>query len=447
MVCGSGKRTGWTILIVAAATVALGMPSPADAQWSTETIASTAGALGDAQLVFDARGNGSAWWQGFQQHASPQRYTALVVRDSASSTWSAPTRLAGITWGNAQIAAFATQRTLLIATQTSSLGAFNRARRRLVYAFGHTGERFGALRTIDENVSDVDSATNPAGDTIVVYDTTPNGQVRIAERSAGRSFGAPHPINAGIGAVAISPRGDRVIAWWGRAGVFARIKRAGHNWGSVLLAAPGSPVTNGQVRAVFTPSGRVVLAWQTIDAREGHPITYAAGFAVRDRSGGWKHFALGRGSLPASGNLTSTTAPAVPIVDTAGQAYVAWTGVQGTTSAVRFAQVTSAGPRHSIILSAATPAAELGSAAAGPGGALAATWSAPSLTDPSHATAVYAVVRRSGAFQPIQQLTPSGVVGSADSTVAFQPLTGQAVVTWGAIQAGHSSVRVSVDAP
>ena len=155
--------------LVAGGVLALAPGAAAAAQWSSVPITPSAGAVGPANLVFDRTGSGIAYWEGFLQASSPQKFTAEAVRNPATGAWTRRPNLAGITWGSAQIATYSTSRTLLVSRQTSGVGKFNRARFRLVYAFGHTGRAFGALRTLASDVGDVVSATNPSGDTIVAW--------------------------------------------------------------------------------------------------------------------------------------------------------------------------------------------------------------------------------------------------------------------------------------
>ena len=424
---------------VAAGCALAAVPAAAQAQWTSVPITPSSGAVGPANIAFDRNGTGIAYWEGFLQASSPQKFTAQAVRSPSTGAWARLPNITGITWGSAQIAVFASSRTLLISRQTSSIGKFNRARFRLVYAFGHTGQAFGALRTLASDVSDVVSATSPSGDTIVAWRNVANGKTFVAERPAGRSFGAPQAIAAQPGAVAISPRGDRVIAWWARNGVYARIRRAGHGWGSAIRAVAAKQITNAQVRVAFTPSGRIVLAWQAIDITESKPTLYEAGAAIRDRSGGWKSFLLERATTGAQGGPAGN--PALPVVDSTGNAYVAWTGVAQGTSAVKLARVDSTGARGRVLLSQGVPGAALDAVAAGPAGSLVVTWSSPSA--PPGASVTYASLRRGGVFAPAESLTPAGVAGIGNSRVAFQPLTGQAVVTWEYVNGSQGAVEVS----
>jgi len=419
------------------------VPAASAEPWASVPITSSEGAVGPANVTFDRNGTGIAYWEGILQAGSPQKFTGQAVRNPATGSWARLPNIAGITWGSAQIALYSTSRTLLISRQTSSLGRFNRARFRLVYAFGHTGQSFGALRTLASDVADVVSSTNPSGDTLAAWRNVVNGRTYVAERPAGKGFGKPQALAAQPGAVAISPRGDRVIAWWARDGVYARIRRAGHGWGSAIRAAAAKQTTNAQVRLAFTPSGRIVLAWQAIDIAEGKPTVYEAGAAIRDRSGGWKSFLLEHATSTAQNGQAGT--PALPVVDSTGNAYVAWTGVAQGVTAVKIVRVDSTGAHNQALLSQGVPGAALDALAAGTAGALAVTWSAPST--PAGSSVTYASLRRGSTFAPADRLTPPGVTGIGFSRVAFEPLSGHAVVTWGYLSGTHGAIRVSTSEP
>lgn len=431
------RRSG----VLLAALALLALAPAAQAQWRTEAVPS-AGVVGPLRLQFDQGGQGLLSWEGFDQRRSPQKFTALDVR-APGGGWRRAADPSGITWGGAQIHLYSRTRAILISRQTSGLGRFNRARFRLVYAYGRSDGAFGALHTIAESAEQFTSAANRAGDVLVAW-TDRAGAAHVAERRAGHPFGRPRSLAmGGVTTAAMNARGDRVIAWWGRSGVYARIRRAGGSWGSALLAARVSRVENGPLRAAIAPGGRVLIAWATSDVREGLPITVGAGFALRDTRGGWRAFRLERSSGPQGSFPVGT--PAIPLVDSAGRDYVTWTGLSGGQRVVRIAQVTAAGPRPATLLSGAVTGGAVDDAAAGPRGSLAVAWSVPGQTS----TDTYASLRRgSGAFAPPERLTPPGTRGLGSSLVAFQPITGEAVVTWGAAGAdGRGTLEASTSPP
>jgi hypothetical protein len=268
------------------------------------------------------------------------------------------------------------------------------------------------------------------------------GAARVAERRAGHAFSAPRTLARPGGAVAAATdaRGDRALAWWGRDGVFARVRRAGGGWGPVLRAARAQPTANGLIRAAITPAGRVVLAWQTADLRESQPLRLAAGAAVGSAGQAWRSFTLERSTL-ASASF-SENASAIPLVDSAKRVYVIWTGVADGHLAVKLARIAASSPGPTVVLSGPVAGAAVDDAAAGPAGSLAVSWSV--LRGAFSVT--YASLRRgTGKFAAPERLTPEGTQGLGGSRVAFQPLTGEAIVTWGYVAADErGAVRASV---
>jgi hypothetical protein len=422
----------------------LGLPAAALAAWTSQPIPGSAGAVTQLGLVFDTRGQGLLTWEAFDQQASPQRVSAAAVRDP-SGAWRAAPNLPGITWGGAAVHDYGATRALLVARQVSGTGAFNRARYRLVDAFGRSDGTFGAPRRLAENVAPaVASAVNAGGQALVAYADARTGAMWVAERSAGQAFGAPRKVGTGTPlAAAINARGDRVIAWWGRAGVYARVRLAGHSWGPAVLAARATPVANASLRAVVTPGGRAVVAWATADVREDAPLGLAAGVALREHgASAWHAFALERSSVPSG--VLSDGDLAVPLVDSAGRTYVTWTGSSGGALAVKLAGVTAAGIRAPAVLSGGVPGAALEDAAAGPRGALAASFA---VAGPS-TTTVYASLRDpGGVIGAPARLTPVGALGVGGSRVAFDPLGGAAVVTWSAVGAGGRAALNAASTP
>jgi hypothetical protein len=420
-------------------------PGLARAQWTSESIPG-AGVASPLGLSFDGAGRGLFTWEGFDQSASPQRFTAADAR-AASGVWSREPSLAGLTWGGAQVSLYGVSRALLVARQTSSIGAFDRACFRLVYAFGRSDGSFDGFHRLAEGVSpSVVSAVNRAGAGLIAWADARTGATWISERAAGATgFSRPRRVAAGgVGAAAIDARGDRVLAWWGRAGVYARVARAGRGFGPALLAAGVTPVADTTLRAVLTPGGRVVLAWATADVREDRPVGIGAGVALRDGGGGWRSYRLEQSTVPSAPFAVGT--PAVPIIDSGGRAFVAFTGVSVGTSVVEVARITAGGARDVSVVSGAVAGASVEDAAAGPRGSVVVAWSAPATL--SH-TIVYASLRRGGgAFAQPERLTPDGVAGIAGSRAAFAPLTGQAVVTWSAVGAdGRIGLHAAVSPP
>jgi hypothetical protein len=138
----------------------------------------------------------------------------------------------------------------------------------------------------------------------------------------------------------------------------------------------------------------------------------------------------------------------IPIADSGGGTYVAWTGrgLHGRR-AVRFARVGPAAAGRGLELSHQRNTV-LDDVAAGPDGALAVTWSAvkPTRRRPFLMATFAAVRRRGGAFE-IDRLTPPTVTVARGSRVAFQPLTGQPVVAVPYLVGRTAAVGAAVGPP
>jgi hypothetical protein len=120
-------------------------------------------------------------------------------------------------------------------------------------------------------------------------------------------------------------------------------------------------------------------------------------------------------------------APVVPLVDSAGAIFVAWTHRTSRANSVTLARVGAAGPVGPIVVSRQRGAL-LDDVAAGPDRAIAITWAAVLSSTNPLLTATYAAVRRATGGFAIERVSPAGVIVGRGSRVAFQPLTGQAVV-------------------
>lgn len=120
------------LVAIAALCALAASPTAAGAQWRTEPVPGE-WFLSPLSLDFDARRRALGSWEGINP-TSPRRFTALDVR-APGGGWTRTANLSGITWGNAQIHLYGSDRALLVAGQVSSLGRFNRARWRLVQAY------------------------------------------------------------------------------------------------------------------------------------------------------------------------------------------------------------------------------------------------------------------------------------------------------------------------
>jgi hypothetical protein len=424
-------------LVVAAFTALT--PQARAAAWRPESVPSK-GALGILDLAFDSRGRGLLSWEGFEQ-AGARRFTATDVRDPAGG-WRAAKDIEGIGWGQAQIHLYGGTRALLVARQLASTTGYGDDRFRLVYALGRSDGSFDAFRPLAEDVDCFSSAANRHGDSVVAYTDRRTNRTFVTVRRARRGFSRPRLMRpGGMGAVAINDAGTRVLAWWGRDGVYARVRRPGRGWGAATRAAKVRRAGDTTVRAAITPGGRIVVAWYAAVVSEDKPLDIAAGVAIRGGSR-WRSFRLERSTVTAGPFLADTTA--IPVIDSAKHPYVTWTGTVNGVPVVKLARIATRGPRDRIVISGDVLGAAVDDAAAGTNRSLAVSWSA---METYSVTASYASVRRGGGFAAPQRLTPAGVPGLTGSRVAFQPLTDEAVAAWRFVTAdGTGALGASVNA-
>jgi hypothetical protein len=396
--------------------------------------------VGLLDLAFDARGQGLLSWEAFAR-AGARRFTAVAVRGNGG--WRAAPDLAGIGWGDARIHLYGRTRALLVAHQITSVTRHGEERARLVYALGHSDGAFGALQPIAGDVDFSASAANRRGDAVVVFSDRRTNRTFVTVRGARHRFRRPRRVQpGGVGTVAINDAGTRVMAWWGRDGVYARIRAPGGRWGPPRLAAKARRAGETTVRAAITPGGRIVVAWYSaVVDPEKEPIVITSGVAVHGRSG-WRSFRLEHSAVTAGPFIADTTA--IPVIDSARHPYVAWTGTAHGVPVAKLARIATGGPRRPVVLSGHVLGAAVDDAAAGPDRSLAVSWSA---WETRSVMGSYASVRRSGRWTASPRLTPAGALGLDGSRVAFSPLTGDAVVAWRFIAPdGTGAVGASSDA-
>lgn len=399
------------------ALVLLGALAAAPAQaapWKLEPVDSPEGAAELQDLAFDAQGRALLSWS-----VTPGRHMrpllgGLATRDPAGG-WQRSAGLSAVAPATVQIHVGAMTRPLLVAREGSSEANL----RRLVFAEGLSDGGFGALAALDDFVRVHWSDANARGDAIVAWNKERSPFLRVAERAGGQQFGAPRELAVGrAAAVAINERGDRLLAWRAGPRLAARVRPAGGDWGATVRFGAIEAIRNLRLSALMAPSGRALLTWGSV----GRPC----GVSVRDRAGRWRSRTLERRCGPTGADRRG--APVLPVADSRGATYVAWTGrTRSGRRAVKFARV---GPRASrpLVLSRERGAV-LDDVAAGRSRALAVSYAAPRPTraNPLVVSTFVALRRRGGSFRR-DRLTPAGFVARRGSRVAFHPLTRQPVV-------------------
>ena len=408
-------------LVPVALALGLCAAPPASAEpWLLEPIGASEGVHELHDLGFDADGRALLSWDAQLAGHVPPVFGGLAARDPAGG-WVRPPNLAGVDPATAQIHLHSQGRALLVAREGGAAGP---GRRRIVVADGLTDGGFGKLRSLAAFTARSWSASNAGGDAIVAWTSERNPFVTVSERRAGRGFSRPRdkattraltaPRSV---AVAINSSGDRVLAWPDGRRLAARVRLAGRSWGPIARFGrlPADP--DRRVSALVTDDGRVVVTW---GRDRGH-----CGVAVRDDDGRWHARRLELRCGPAA--VGPREAPVVPFAGSSGDAYVAWTHRTSRANSVTLARVGSRGPVSPVVVSRQR-GAMLDDAAAGPGDAIAITWAAVLSSANPLLTATYAALRRGGGPFAVERLSPAASIVARGSRVAFQPLTGQAVV-------------------
>ena len=419
-----------TLTLGATVMLLLGFALPAVAAiWTTESVPAGPGALGPARLSFDARGRALFLWDGVPSASQP-RFTGVASR-APGGGWTRLANLPDVGWGNAQALQYATTRVLFVSGQVASVGAYNRAKLRLVAAYGRSdGSGLGGWQTLAPYETGFVAAADRSGHAIVLFDAGGNGLSTI-ERPSGGKFGKARKVSspgAFTPAVAINTHGDRIVTWIRSGRIEARVRHAGHGWGSVLNVAKAPGVPNTSLQAAVTPGGSFVVAWDAAGIRESRPTRLIAGTAQRRPGKGWHAYPLENATLRMNGSFVTEDAMAFPLVTGSGAIAITWTGaVQANTGiGVKAARLTSNGLRAAQVVSSDAANAAVGDAAVGPSGQAAIVYSQ---FDTQTRTSTYtALSPRPGVpFGAPDLLTPIDATGISGPAVAFQTVSGQPV--------------------
>src|SRR4051794_33987129 len=194
----------------------LGFALPAAAAtWTTEPVPAGPGALGPARLSFDAQGRALFLWDGMST-VSQRRFTGMASR-APGGGWTRLANLPGVGWGNAQALQYASTRVLFVSGKVASVGAYNRAKLRLVVAYGRSdGSGLGSWQTLAPHETRFVAAANHSGQAIVLFDA---GGTRLSSIERKVS-----PAGAFAPAVAINAHGDRIVAWIRSGRIEARVR-------------------------------------------------------------------------------------------------------------------------------------------------------------------------------------------------------------------------------
>ena len=410
----------WTAVLVASTLLAL--PAHAQQTW-TRAVASEPHALEINTLLFTRSGHGVVLWRGFDQARGPTLYSGLSLA-SVTGQWRRGPDVAGFTSAPGEVLAYGRSRLLFVGLRANGRSG-RRVRQAPAIAYGQaTDGSLGRPRLLasDAGGSVPAADMNISGDALVAW--SQGDAIRVAERSAGHGFDHPHrrtPRLASRAAVAINTRGDRVLAWYRNGYIESRIRKRGHAWGRVVRIGRASPYPE-HLEATIGANGRILVAWGAASIREGHPTLADVRVAMRNR-GRWLQYRLERfrtmGPFPPDPR-------ALPVIDSRGLVWVAWTGLDTGQPVVKLARVSGNVVGAPSTVSA--PGGTLDDVAAGLQGQIALSWST---ITPGGSSIPFVLLRSaSGALGPAVPLTAPGEAAIAGTQVAFDPVTDRPSVAW-----------------
>ncbi len=415
--------------------------------WQTESIPAQDG-LGPLTRSFDSLGDGLLTWLGDPAARTPPVWWSGSSVRRPAGTWSQGPVLP-LNDEASQLYLYGSGRAMLIGTlpdTTTSNGV------QVVYADGSADGTLGPVQVLDHSqASSPVAAVDSSGDAIIAWAHAPawdtfERSFKVVERTAASgleapiTLGTPTPVS-GAATVAINARGDQVLAWVGGRNLYARLRSPRGAWGPAAIVArlpkQPAPSKSGKwaiwAKAAISPSGMTVVAWDAADwAPNSGDYTEGAGcgncsslvrdgVAVHTAAHGWRSWVFERSTVD-DGSVYLGAPPIVPLVDSSGKVSVTWTGGRNGAPVVKLAPLTADGIGPKTPLSGAGHRALLTDAVAGPANALLVEW-----TDVSEGSRnpIYVSLRRGeGPFEPEVALQSAALA----SKIAFQPLTGEAIV-------------------
>jgi hypothetical protein len=264
----------------------------------------------------------------------------------------------------------------------------------------------------------------------------------VAVRRPGAPFGRPSVI-AGSGfisspSLAWSARGDLVVAYQRsisapgptRRQVEARVRRAGHNWGSAQRLGASSGFS--EITAGAAADGRMLVAWGTQDGGEEAGTPWIVRAAMRP-AGSSSRFRAAQELEASEGRDERPAGPVVAAIAPDGTATVAWSSIANAqrphTFPVRAATAGSSlrfGAAQTLAANAA-----VGDVAIDAHGAAIVVWATLSIPGVNQITSqVFASMRAAGTAA----FAAPEAVGPAERAelprVAFDPVSGRPAVVW-----------------
>ncbi|QEC48767.1 hypothetical protein FSW04_15100 [Baekduia soli] len=440
------------------AVLALAAPARASAQWSDPQDLSGPGtASAIITAAYDADGDGLLVWS-----AQPGPFYGTATHAAGTTGWQpGPRLLRGLAYLHAQPALAFYGRSRLLMRGSLREGSGPTLRYRMIAALGRADATFAVPVSLDlgttggrraaRSLSTPALAASPAGAAIAAWsrDDGTTTVVRVSERRAGASFGPVRdrtPQGARMPAVAIDARGDRVLAWYRRGAVQARVRPAGGAWGPVLRVA-AAVHTPSVLRAAMDARGRILLAWATAGRPANGPTSFAFDAAVRLPGRPFTHRVLAR--YEATGYAFAGADRRIfTVLDAAGHGAIAWQGDNAGETAVVLARLGNrdrlATP-HTLARGTAGRAVRPTELTIGPGGRLAVAWERETGDVLVRSEVVVAATTPGSGFLTPAQTLPATcpapalcVVGEARA--AFDPVTGALSAAW--LQRDDANYRV-----
>jgi hypothetical protein len=316
-------------------------------------------------------------------------------------------------------------------------------RLRLAAVFGDTAGRFGVPHTIavGANLRGAQVAADAAGDAAIawwedrgVFDD----HVHVALRRPGGSFGRPLLLatdRVRSVSVAVSPRGDVLVAWDARGTIKARIRVHGARGFGAADAIASAPTYYATLRTAMTARGRAYVAWTAQLLTEGGDRgPFYAEAAVR--GAGSRRF---RAAQLLEREPSSVAQAGVDLAVDGDDAIVAWAGADGENHRIRVVS-TMIGARFGAAVEVSPPGADASApaVAARDGRRLVAWTQGPADTG----GAIYAAVSRSGLpFGAPELVSPGPQARVPDA--ALSP-TGVATVVWSNRPAGSGGPLAAI---
>ncbi len=262
-------------LVLSIAAAAL-LPAGASAAqpWSAPQDLSAAHRFVDAPAVtFGGRGDALASWRWTDGAGATASAGASVASRSSGGSAFAPERTAPATLA-APPAPYATSRVVAV---TRSIGSAGSETDRLSAVFGDTAGAFGTPRTIvtRPGIGVPQIAADTAGDAAIAWFENRgvfNDRVYVSLRKPGGRFATPILLateRIRSVSVAVSPRGDVLVAWDARGTVRTRIRYArNHGFHSAQTIA-SEPTFFASLHTAMSARGRAYVAWTAQLLTEG----------------------------------------------------------------------------------------------------------------------------------------------------------------------------------